>query len=254
DLQEPGGAIRKQPVPVVLTLRKLAAISLPLTFSAPAAPAAAPADALPTNLELKNPMGVEVTLDGIQAYALQKSPVTGHVEKFYRAKPDGTWPRSLPAGSATSVQLGFSEDTPIFNAWDVSLVDCYAAISTDLVLSQLFDAATSGVRGWRVSIDCPPLQFFDQLTPEDKAKMSDVAAIEVEVRRKDSSSLEEVRLTRQAPSGTVLLSRTVADFVADRSSGRSTFEYRKRVLRLTRADDWSPWSEETGSALSVFLT
>jgi hypothetical protein len=83
--------------------------------------------------------------------------------------------------------------------------------------------------------------------------MKDLAAIEVEVRRLGSASSEEVRITRQAPSGSVLLSRTVADFISDRSTGTSTFEYRQRVIRLTRAEDWTPWRQETGSALSVFL-
>jgi len=138
-------------------------------------------------------------------------------------------------------------------AWDVALIDCHAATTADLVLGSIFDAATAGVRGWQVAIDCPPLAFFDQLTPDDQAKIRDVVALEVEVRRKGSQVTEEVRLTRPAASGVVLLSRTVADFVTDRSVGRSTFEYRQRAVRLTRADAWTDWREETGSAVSVFL-
>lgn len=272
DLQEPGGAVRKQNVPVVLTLRKLAAVSLPWTFAETAAvpppapaPAAAPdgstppaapanpADLLPHDIVLRNPTSVEVTLGSVSAHALRKSPITGHVDEWYRTVPDGTWPLTLAPGASQTVRLTIDGDQPLYNAWDVSLVDCHTTTSAELVLSGIFDAATSGVRGWQVAIDCPPLAFFDQLTPEDQARLKDIVALEVEVRRKGSSLIEEVRLTRQAAAGSVLLSRTVADFVSDRSVGRSTFEYRQRALRLTRADEWSPWREETGSALSVFL-
>jgi len=260
DLQEPGGSVRKQPVPVILTLRKLASISLPWSFVAPIPPADTPetetdpSDLLPRDIELHNPTGVEVTLAQLQAHALQKSPVTGHVEDWYRAEADGTWPRKLAPGESASIRLALNAERPIYNAWDVSLVDCHTSTSAELVLSQIFDVATSGVRGWQIAIDCPPMAFFDQLTPEDQAKVRDIVAMEVEVRRKDSSLIEEVRLTRQATTGSVLLSRTVADFVSDRSTGRSVFEFRQRALRPTRADDWSPWREESGSALSIFLT
>jgi hypothetical protein len=273
DLQEPGGTIRKQPVPVVLTLRQLAAVPLPWTLAAPvatepaaadpstpAAPdAAAPdaaasiADNLPSEITLRNPTGVNVTLGNVQTHALQKSPLTGHVEAWYGASPDGAWPRTLAPGASARVQLTMQEEKPLYNAWDVALIDCHAATTADLVLGSIFDAATAGVRGWQVAIDSPPLAFFDQLTPDDQAKIRDVVALEVEVRRKGSQVTEEVRLTRQAASGVVLLSRTVADFVTDRSVGRSTFEYRQRAVRLTRADAWTDWREETGSAVSVFL-
>lgn len=261
DLQEPGGAVRKQNVPVVLTLRNLAAVSLPWTFPAPAAPAAHapdappvdPTDLLPREITLRNPMSVDVTLGSVSAHALQKSPVTGHVDEWYAASPDGTWPLRLAPGGSHTVRLTIDAESPLYNAWDVALVDCHASTSADLVLSGIFDAATSGVRGWRVAIDSPPLEFFDRLPAEDQARFGDLVALEVEVRRKGSAVIEEVRLTRQSPSGSVLLSRTVADFVSDRAVGRSTFEYRQRPLRVTHADDWSPWREETGSALSVFL-
>jgi len=268
DLQEPGGTIRKQPVPVVLTLRQLAAVPLPWTLAAPAAaePAAADpsapaapdaaasvADNLPREITLRNPTGVKVTLGNVQAHALQKSPVTGHVDAWYAAGPDGAWPRTLEPGASAKVQLAIQDEKPLYNAWDVALIDCHAATTADLVLGSIFDAATAGVRGWQVAIDCPPLAFFDQLTPDDQAKIRDVVALEVEVRRKGSQATEEVRLTRPAASGVVLLSRTVADFVTDRSVGRSTFEYRQRAVRLTRADAWTDWREETGSAVSVFL-
>ena len=258
DLQEPGGTVRKQPVPVQLTLRGLAAVSLPWTLATAASSTAVSpdnaADEVPQSITLRNPMATAVTLGGLQANALQKSPVTGHVDEWYHAVPDGTWPRTLGPNATATVHLAVDGDSPLFNAWDVLLVDCHATTSAELVLGGVFDAATGGVRGWRVAVDCPPLAFFDQLTPDDQARMRDVVAIEVEVRRKGSTVTEEVRLTRQAASGTVLLSRTVADFVSDRSVGRSTFEYRQRALRLTRADDWTAWREETGSALSVFLT
>jgi hypothetical protein len=257
DLQEPGGTVRKQPVPVQLTLRGLGAVSLPWTFATPAASdmpdSPAGAAAIPQEITLRNPMATAVTLGGIQANALQKSAVTGHVDEWYHAVPDGAWPRTLGPNASVTVRLAVEGDKPLYNAWDLLLVDCHTTTSAELVLGGIFDAATSGVRGWQVAIDCPPLAFFDQLTPEDQARMRDVVAIEIEVRRKASPVIEEVRLTRQAASGVVLLSRTVADFVSDRSVGRSTFEYRQRALRLTRADDWTDWREETGSALSVFL-
>jgi len=159
----------------------------------------------------------------------------------------------LAAGESATVQLTIDGDKPLYNAWDVALIDCHVTTTADLVLGGIFDAATAGVRGWQVSIDCPPLAFFDQLTPEDQARVRDVVALEVEVRRKGSEAVEEVRLTRQAAAGVVLLSRTVGDFVSDRSVGRSTFQYRQRAVRITRADDWTDWRDETGSAVSVFL-
>jgi hypothetical protein len=96
DLQEPGGTTRKQPVPVVLTLRRLAPVALPWTFAvSPAPPPAAapdPAALLPRAITLENPTGVEVKVGALQAHALQKSPVTGRVDDWYRATPNGTWP------------------------------------------------------------------------------------------------------------------------------------------------------------------
>src|SRR6185436_17714497 len=188
--------------------------------------AASVADNLPREITLRNPTGVKVTLGNVQAHALQKSPVTGHVDAWYAAGPDGAWPRTLEPGASAKVQLAIQDEKPLYNAWDVALIDCHASTTADLVLGSIFDAATAGVRGWQV---------------------------EVEVRRKGSQATEEVRLTRPAASGVVLLSRTVADFVTDRSVGRSTFEYRQRAVRLTRADAWTDWREETGSAVSVFL-
>jgi hypothetical protein len=152
------------------------------------------------------------------------------------------------------IQLTVDDPAPLYNAWEIALVDAGTSTSSELVLGSLFDAATGGVRGWKVAVECPPLAFFDQLSPGDKTAMQDVVAVEVEVRRAGSTASEEVRLTRQAPAGAVLLSRTVADFVSDRATGRSTFEYRQRVLRVTRAEEWSPWRSETGSAVSVFLS
>jgi hypothetical protein len=212
-----------------------------------------PAQLLPRAITLRNPMSVEVALGALAAFALEKSPISGRVQQWYRATPDGSWPRTLPPGAAQTIALALDGDAPLYNTWDISLIDCRTGATADLVLSSIFDAASGGVRGWQVAIDCPPLGFFDQLAAEDQARFKDVVALEVEVRRKGSTAIEEVRLTRQAPAGSVLLSRTVADFVSDRSVGRSTFEFRQRALRVARADEWSPWREETGSAVSVFL-
>ena len=187
------------------------------------------------------------------AHALQKSPITGRVEEWYAARPDGAWPRTLAPGAREMVRLTIEGESPLYNAWDVALVDAQTRTSEEIVLNQIFDAATSGVRGWKVQVDCPPFAFFDQLPPEDQATMRDVMAIEVELRRAGSQSIEEVRLTKGSPQGAVLLSRTVADFVSDRANGRSSFEYRQRTLRFTRADEWTPWRPETGSAITIFL-
>ena len=258
DLKQPGDKTQKQSVPVVLTLRNLASFPLPWTFVPPAPSADGttpdPSALLPHAITIKNQATVPVALAGLHAHALQKSPVTGRVQDWFEAKPDGTWPRTLPAGQSAQVTFALSNNKELFNAWDIALVDSRTAASTELVLSEIFDAATSGVRGWKVQVDCPPLQFFDRLSAEDQARMSDLAAIEVEVRRLGSTAVDEVRLTKQTPTGVILLSRTVADFVSDRATGRSTFEYRQRALRLTRAEEWSNWRPETGSAVSVFLS
>jgi hypothetical protein len=258
DLVGPGKTTVKQSVPVLLSLGKLAPVQLPWSFTPPPAPAPGttpePDDLLPRELKLTNASRVDVTLGGLTAYALQESPVTRRVDAYYSAKSDVTWPRTLPPGSSQVVHLTIEGENPLCNAWDIALVDCQTKTSADLVVNQIFDAATSGVRGWKVDIDCPPFAFFDQLSPEDKAKMADVVAFEVEVRRFGSDLVEEARLTRQTPSGAVLLSRTVADFISDRAVGRSTFEYRQRTVHITRADDWTPWRQESGKNMSVFLT
>lgn len=257
DLKQPGGTTEKQSVPVVLTLRGLAPLPLPWTFVVPQAPpqtsVATPTDLLPRAITLRNATTRPITLGGLHAHALQKSPVTGRVDDWFQAQPDGSWPRTIPAGGTDTVSLTLEDGKALFNAWDIALVDSRTVASGELVLSQLFDAGSVGVRGWKVDIDCPPMQFFDRLTPQEQAQMADIVGLEVEVRRLGSTAVEEVRLTKQVPAGAVLLSRTVADFISDRATGRSTFEYRTRALRLTRADGWGDWKPETGSALSVFL-
>jgi len=105
-----------------------------------------------------------------------------------------------------------------------------------------------------VTVDSPPLQFFSQLTPAEQAAFATLVRIEVEVRRAGSADLQEARLTRDRPESFVLLSRTVADFISDRATGRSVFEWRRRLLYTTKAGDWSEWEPETGSSLSVYLT
>lgn len=254
DLQEPGGTLRKMSVPMVLTLRRLAQFPLPSAFNAaaPGAEDADPADLLPRKITLQNPSSRDVTIAGIRAHALQKSPVTGRVDEWFPAGADGAWPATLAPGTSRVVELTLAENA-LCNAWNIVLVDSRTAAPDDIVLSQIFDAATTGVRGWKVSVDCPPLQFFDQLSADDQARMKDLAAIEVEVRRLGASTVEEVRLTRAGPSGSVLLSRTVADFISDRSTGTSVFEYRQRLIRLTQAEEWTKWKPESGSAVSVFL-
>jgi hypothetical protein len=253
DLQGPGeaGTVHKHTVPMVLTLRQPAALPLPWSFL-PTPAGEDGVEPLPRDISLHNPTSVEVDLSNIQAHALQKSSVTGRVEAWYRARPDGQWPRRLAPGATETVRFAVDGD-PLYNAWEISQVGSQPRPSSELVLNQLFDAATFGVRGWSVAVECIPFSRFADLTPEQQASVKDVVGLEVEIRRLGSSVVEEVRLSRQAPTGTVLLSRTVADFVSDRANGRTSFEYRQRILRLTQADPWQAWRPDSGSVLNVYL-
>lgn len=258
DLNEPGGRVRKHRIPVSLTLRRLAPLTLEWELvPQPMAPDAQdpPAEREPQDFRLRNPTPVTVRVAGLQAYALQKTRGVRRVAEWCVAKPEGMeLPLVLAGSEGRTLRLRPESPTALPNAWDITLLGVRPELSDQLVLDQLFDAATAGVRGWRVEIECPPLAFFDQLKPEEQALIEDVVAIEIEVRRLGSNNIEEVNLSRQKPRGTVLLSRTVADFVTDRSTGRSVFEYRQRVQHRFRAEEPTAWRQETGSHLSVFLT
>ena len=190
----------------------------------PAAPdAAAPdsaasvADNLPREITLRNPTGVEVTLGNVQAHALQKSPVTGHVESVYAATPDGTWPRRSRPAPRRQIQLAIQGEKPLYNAWDVSLIDCHVTTTADLVLGSIFDAATAGVRGWQVASiarRCSSSTSCRRTTRRRSATSS---------RSRSKCGARDRRSPRKCGSpagrlGVVLLSRTVADFVTDRPS------------------------------------
>jgi hypothetical protein len=249
DLRQPGNTVLKQRVPVRLTVRDLTPLELPLN---PVTPASA-AD-FPHDFELANPSARPVQVQGIEAYALRVSPVTGQVYEFFPATAtEVAWPLHLGPGERHTLRLTVQPGGAVYNRWDLALLGALPEDTGALLLDQIFDAATGGVRGWKVEVSSPPLEFFDQLRPEEQAALADVVALEVEIRRPGSPSSEKVRLTRAQPHAQALLSRTVADFLSDRA-GRSAFEYRRRLLRRTSADAWSdPWQQETGSSLTVYV-
>ncbi|MET0287336.1 MAG: hypothetical protein ABW352_22820, partial [Polyangiales bacterium] len=148
----------------------------------------------------------------------------------------------------------FAQDQKVYNVLDIALIDCHTETSSELVLNQIFDAASAGVRGWVVWMECVPFAHYKDLSDEDRRSIAGIVGLEIEVRRKGSVQVEELRLSVENPSGVALLSRTVADFVSDRAVGRSVFEYRQRVNRTTSADAWSDWREESGSAASIYLS
>ncbi|HEY2292734.1 MAG TPA: hypothetical protein VGM86_18690 [Thermoanaerobaculia bacterium] len=247
DLRQPGNTVLKQRVPVRLTVRELTPLKLPLSLTAPAAP---------SDFELANPAARPVQVRGIEAYALRVSPVTGRVYEFFpAAAPEIAWPLHLGPGESRPLRLAVQPGDAVYNRWDVELLDALPEDTGALLLDQVFDAATGGVRGWKIEVSSPPLEFFDQLKPEEQAALAGVMALEVQIRRAGSASSEKVKLSRAQPRGQVLLSRTVADFLSDRATGRSAFEYRRRLLRLTSADPWGDtWQSESGSILTVYVT
>jgi hypothetical protein len=260
DLTEPGGRTRKHQVPVTLTLRQPAPLALPLELAAEEAALPDETGLLPQQFRVRNPTPVPVRIAGLQAHAVQRSPITGRALEWCPARPEQVaFPLALAPGDARVLRLrldppadGTGPAQAVYNSWDLALADARPETSEQLMLDQLFDAATGGVRGWKVEVECPAFAFFDRLTPEDRARMEDVIALEVEVRRAGTDAVEEVKLTRDKPRDRVLLSRTVADFVSDRATGRSKLQYRRRVLRIVRAEAWSDWTDESGTSLTVF--
>ena len=252
DLNDPHGATRKVTIPVVLTLRRPAPLALPVRVDI-----SAPGDGhagRPTPCKLTNPTAREVSVAGLDATALQRSPITGRVAAWFPAAPVAPFDQlAIAPGQSATVKLKTTPPNAVWNTWDVALRAATPTWQSNLLLGELFDAATQGVRGWKISVDCPPLQFFDQLTDDEKASLSNVVGVQVQVRRVGrDDDIQEARLTRTQPQAFVLLSRTVADFLSDRATGRSTFEWRRRLLRASSADKWSDWAPETGSALSVY--
>ena len=261
-LDQPGEEDEPLLIPVTLTLRQLAAVALPGQFQ-PVVVNGQPEPGLPRAFTLHNPTPLPMQVTALQSHALHKAPLTGAVTAWCAATATGA---ALPAVIAPngSLEVVFTLSPPeaVYNAWSVQLIGTAPALSKQVLVNLLLDHATQGVRGWQITLDCPPLQYFAQLPPEQQAPFQDVVAVEVEVKRKlvqaetgtllDTPS-ETVRLTKAAPSGSVLLSRTVADFVSDRAPGRNVFCYRRRLVRILRVDEWGPWQEATGSATSVFF-
>jgi hypothetical protein len=246
-LDGPAGG-RRHPVPVSLSLRRLAPPALPLELL-PAAAAPPPADGeapAPDRLRIRNPMQRAVTVGGLQAFALRRSPVTGAVHAWSPATTVPVVSRlTIPAGADHMVDLR-TEPPGTWDAWDLELRDVAPDLPAGLVLSELFDAASAGVRSWKVEVDAPEFGREGELTPEEKAALAGVVAFEVEIRRPAATDAQETRLTKAQPQSAVLLSRTIADLLADQATPRSGFQWRRRVVRTTRTDPWSGWVDETG--------
>lgn len=248
DLDEPGDEVHRLRVPVTLSFRTLAPAALPVEL-------VAPDGAGPVGLRLTNPTRRRVTVNDVAVTALQRSAMSGSVLAWSPGRTEPSLGGTvLEPGATTTVALRAEQPGGSWNGWDVELGRATPELASRLVLNELFDATTTGVRGWLIRIDSPPLEFFDRLTPEEQAPLADVVAIDVEVRRAGSTDTEDARLTREAPRSQVLLSRTVADFLGDRATGRSAFEWRRRLLRVSRPDDWSDWRAESGDTLSVYTT
>jgi hypothetical protein len=262
ELDEPGSQPRRHRVPVLLSLHSVAPLALPVALTsvppaatdATAGPGATPAvQPVPASFSIRNPTKRSVTVAGVQAVALWRSPVTGTVYEAFPAKAEpAVTTLTLKPGATVMIGLRTDPADAAWNSWDVELADPRPVLSDQLVLSELFDAATSGVRGWKVDIVCPPLKFFDTLKPEEQAQLAGVIGVEVEISRPGSRDVEEAQLTREHPQSHVLLSRTVADFISDRATGRSNFQFRSRLLHTTSSGPWTDWHDESGNNLSVY--
>ena len=253
DLVNPGDRFLKQPVPVQLSFRRLAPV--PLRWE-PLPPPPAPAGEAPPLPEFRvtNPTRRPLEVAGIRAFALERSPISGRATRWQEAMPERVDnPLALAPAGAGTVRLRLDDPAAAVNAWDVTVQAAEPVLAPQLVLNELFDLATGGVRGWKVGVECPPLVTFDRQPEADKAALAD-AKVEVEVCRLGRRhSIEEVVLSRERPRGHVLLSRTVADFLDlnDPSTDRSTFEWRRRVIHPDGPGAWTDWANETGSNLSV---
>jgi hypothetical protein len=249
DLVNQGGSHKRQ-VPVQLSFRRLAPV--PLRWE-PLPPAPVGEASPVPEFRVTNPTRRPLKVAGIRAFALERSPISGRASRWQEARPEGVGnPLMLAPADAGTVRLRLDDPAAAVNAWDITVRAAEPELAPQLVLNELFDLATGGVRGWRIEVICVPLEDFDQLS-EDKKAAIDHAKVEVEVCRLGRRDvIEEVRLSRDRPRAHVLLSRTVADFLEDGSTARSTFEWRRRLIHPDRADPWTDWVEETGSSVSVY--
>lgn len=251
DLKDEDGAARVHVLPVDIRLARTTPPPLEWTIEVPAPDKAG--EEAPV-LVTHNPGAHALRLGRIGVASILRSPATGQARDFKsgRADPIGGAGDVLEPGATQRRRL-VVEDGFVGNGWDIQFPEvAIEGLDEDAVLRGLIDVSTASVEGWRVTVDCPPLEFFDQLTDADREPFRDVIAVEVEVRRVGSQAVQDLRLTKQVPSGGVVLSRSLMDFV-DADALSSAFEYRRRLIRIMRADDWSDWAEERGRAVSVFF-
>lgn len=240
----------KYRVPVVLSTRQLAPLTLPTVLKE--------ADGNAIVVQVQNPCAIGVQMDGVQAYGLQRSANFHRVQAWWQANVDGAskFPLSLESHESASINVRLDDEQAVPNAWDIAFVGCRPRIQSKIALDMVFDLATGGVPGLKIDISCVPFVYWDKLKPEEKSTYEDVVGVEVMVRRSEKDPAVTMPLSRDPhASGSVLLVRTVADFIGDRSAAK-TFQYRVRLLRPNNAPDWStiPWREQEGTTLSFYFT
>jgi hypothetical protein len=251
DLAAEAGESRTQIIPVVLSLAQTAPVALDWTVTPP--PMAEDGFQGAAQLVVKNPCVRPVHISRIEATALLRTPTTGEVLSFQPGLlGDTAGAMTLKSGETQTLELELPEGA-LANAWDVRFLGVQVESGgVNTVLHDLFDSSTAEARAWAVEVDCPPLEFFDQLAPEDQARFRDVVAIEVEFRQPGGTAAQDLRLTKAMARRTLLLSRSMLDLL-DPGAGGNRFEYRTRMIRLTQAGQWGDWREDRGSAVSVFL-
>ena len=144
-----------------MTLRQLAPVALGVTIAGTAA-AASP------KTTIRNPTQRTVKVGGIQVFALERSLMTGSVSAWSAATPQPPIAgSSLTTGKATTVTVNARPPDAPWNNWEVELAGVEVDLQNQLVLNELFDAATTGMR-LEVEVDSSPLQYFSQLAPAEQ--------------------------------------------------------------------------------------
>lgn len=251
DLESDEGESRTQIIPVVLTLAQTAPAAPIWTVTPP--PVAEDGEQGTAQLVITNNSARPLQISRIEATSLLRTPTTGQALSFQPAQlGDTAGAMTLAPGETRTLALELPAGA-LANAWDVRFLGVQVETGgVNAVLHDLFDASTAEVRGWAVEVDCPPLEFFEQLAPEDQERFRGVVAVEVEFRKPGDSAVHDLRLTRAKARDTILLSRSMLDLL-DPGLGGNQFEYRTRMIRLTQAGPWGEWREDRGSAVSVFL-